>query len=565
MKKGYCMKKIISVLLCAMLAGSCVFAGCGGNQSSASGGGSSDGSSSKAESKNNAPDPVEGVKAVASTDNYRNVYQIFVNSFCDSDNDGTGDIKGIISQLDYINDGDPEKGDDLGADAIWLTPVMPSRSYHKYDVDNYYDIDKSFGTLEDYEKLLKECHDRGIKVIMDLVLNHISSQNPLFLNAQKEVSEGKLDGDAEYFEVHKKDYFGSDVQVVQMGGDYVCEANFSLDMPEWNLNSEKTKTEFKKIAKFWLDKGVDGFRLDAVKYYNNKDTDGVKFLKWFCDTCREIKKDVYIVGEDWSEDSEIKEFYGSDIDSLFAFKFATSTGQIVEAINNQNGTSFAKKLKAYDEKMGKASKNFINAMFLSNHDQVRIANSLESKGLDTEKFAANVYMLAPGNSYTYYGEEIGMTAPSSEGDANFRLPMIFDKDKLQDIDVPGFGGDETVPEAGGVKQQLKDENSLLNHYRRIINVKLQNPEIARGKITKQEKFDDRSIGAYYIEYKDSKLLVIHNFSAGDSAELEITDDMIKDAAVRADLLGDNKYSHIELKDGKLTLPAHSSVILKSKK
>ena len=554
------MKKIISVLLCALLAGSCVFAGCGNNDGKSSDSGSS---SSSEEKKNNAPDPTEGIKAVASTDNYRNVYQIFVNSFCDSNNDGIGDINGIISQLDYINDGDPTKGKDLGADAIWLTPVMPSKSYHKYDVEDYYDIDKNFGTLKDYEKLLSECHKRGIKVIMDLVLNHISSQNPLFVNAVKEVSDGKLDGDAQYFEVHKSDYFSSDVQVVRMGNDYVCEANFSLDMPEWNLNSDKTRAEFKKIAKFWLDKGVDGFRLDAVKYYTNKETDGVKFLKWFCDTCRDIKKEVYLVGEDWSGDSEIEDFYKSDIDSLFAFKFATSTGQIVEAINNQNGTTLVKKLKAYDEKMGKASKNFINAMFLSNHDQLRIANSLEGKGLDCEKFAANIYMLAPGNSYTYYGEEIGMTSPQTEGDAYYRLPMVFDSKNLQKITVPGTGDDFEAPEAGGVKQQLEDENSLLNHYRRIINVKLQNPEIARGKITKSQKFDDQEIGAYYVEYKGSKLLIIHNFSAEESKELTITDDMIKNATVRADLLGDTKDGHVELKDGKLTLPKRSSVIIKS--
>lgn len=556
------MKKLLSLILCAVLAGSCMLTGCGGGETSKEQ--SSDKSSSQTEKKNDTPDPIKGIKATASADKYRNVYQIFVNSFCDSDNDGIGDIKGIISQLDYINDGDPAKGDDLGADALWLTPVMPSKSYHKYDVEDYYDIDKSFGTLKDYEQLLSECHKRGINVIMDLVLNHISSKNPLFLNAVREVSEGKLDGDAEYFEVHKKDYFSSDVQVVNMGNDYVCEANFSLDMPEWNLNSEKTKTEFKKIAKFWLDKGVDGFRLDAVKYYNNKDTDGVKFLKWFCDTCRDIKKEVYLVGEDWSADSEIESFYASDIDSLFPFKFATNTGQIADAINNQKGGSLIKKLKSYDDKMSKKSKNYINAMFLSNHDQVRIANSLESKGLDCEKFAANVYMLAPGSSFTYYGEEIGMTAPQTDGDAYYRLPMVFDKDNLQKIEVPGTTEDDNqAPTGGGVKQQLSDENSLLNHYRRIINIKLQNPEIARGKITKQVTFADKGIGAYEVSYKDSKLIIIHNFRNEKSVDLTITDEIMKNATVRADLMGDVSDGHVQLKDGKLTLPRHSTVILKA--
>ena len=555
------MKKIFSVLLCALLAGSCALTGCGGEQSSAQG--ETESQTSEVKPGNNAPDPIKGIKATASNDKYRNVYQIFVNSFCDSNGDGIGDINGIISQLDYINDGDPEKGEDLGADAIWLTPVMPSKSYHKYDVEDYYDIDKNFGTLKDYEKLLSECHKRGINVIMDLVLNHISSQNPLFLQAVREVSKGKLDGNAQYFEVHKKDYFSSDTQVVNMGNDYVCEANFSLDMPEWNLNSDKTKEEFKKISKFWLDKGVDGFRLDAVKYYNNKETDGVKFLKWFCDTCRGIKKDVYLVGEDWSGDSEIESFYESGIDSLFAFKFATNTGAIVEGIDSQKGFSVVKKIKAYDKKMSALSDNYINAMFLSNHDQVRIANSLEAKGLDYEKFAANVSMLAPGNSFIYYGEEIGMTAPQTDSDAYYRLPMVFDSGKLQKIDVPGTGeSDNKAPSGGGVAQQLKEDDSLLNHYRRIIQIKLQNPEIARGSVAKQVKFDDTAIGAYVVEYKGSKLMVIHNFSTEDSEELTITDEMLKNAAVRADLPGDISYGHVELKNGKLTLPRHSSVILK---
>ena len=334
-------------------------------------------------------------------------------------------------------------------------------------------------------------------------------------------------------------------------------------MPEWNLNSDKTRAEFKKIAKFWLDKGVDGFRLDAVKYYTNKETDGVKFLKWFCDTCRDIKKDVYLVGEDWSGDSEIESFYESGIDSLFAFKFATNTGAIVEGIDSQKGFSVVKKIKAYDKKMSALSDNYINAMFLSNHDQVRIANSLEAKGLDYEKFAANVSMLAPGNSFIYYGEEIGMTAPQTDSDAYYRLPMVFDSGKLQKIDVPGTGeSDNKAPSGGGVAQQLKEDDSLLNHYRRIIQIKLQNPEIARGSVAKQVKFDDTAIGAYVVEYKGSKLMVIHNFSTEDSEELTITDEMLKNASVRADLPGDISYGHVELKNGKLTLPRHSSVILK---
>ena len=560
------MKKLLSVLLCAALAGCCVLAGCGEESSKTDGASSkTESSTSKAESGTSdaekVSDPIEGVKAEASADKYRNVYQIFTQSFCDSDGDGVGDFKGIISQLDYLNDGDPNGGEDLGVDALWMTPINPSESYHKYSVEDYYNVDESFGTLEDFDKLVEECHKRGINVILDLVLNHISYKNPLFLEACEEVKQGKLDGKAQYFEFHKPDYYSPDVQVVTVG-DYVCEANFSPTMPEWNLNSEKTREEFTKIAKFWLDRGVDGFRLDAVKYFANKDTDGVAFLKWFVDTCRGIKSDVYLVGEDWSDDSEIKDFYASGIDSLFAFRFATSSGDICQFLSTMQGQQLIKKLVSYDGKMSEVNPDYINAMFLSNHDQIRIANALEGKGLEAEKFAANIYMLTPGNSYTYYGEEIGMTAPGTDSDKYYRLPMVFDSDNPQGITVDGASAVD-APTGGGVKQQLSDKNSLLNHYRRLITVKLQNPEIARGRMTKQENFGDTMIGAYYIEKDDSKLLVIHNFSPDTEKTVEITDDMLKNAAVCADLLPSADANHLSIKDGKLTLPAYSSVILKS--
>lgn len=538
------MKKSLSILLSAAMVGTLALSGCGGEQAPAA-----------------VKDPVAGVEAKASTDKYRNYYQIFTQSYADSNGDNIGDFQGIISQLDYLNDGDPNGGEDLGIDALWLTPINPSDSYHKYNVEDYYNVDKDFGTLEDFDKLLEEAHKRGINIILDLVLNHISYKNPLFIEACKEVEAGKLDGKARLFEFHKPDYYSSDTPVITVG-DYVCEANFSPTMPEWNLNSEETRQEFTNIAKFWLDRGVDGFRLDAVKYFGNKETDGVEFLKWFVDTCRKIKPDVYLVGEDWSDDSEIKGFYGSGIDSLFAFRFAQSSGDIMQFMSTNQGAQLVKKLASYDSKMSGANPDYINAMFLSNHDQVRIANALESKGVAAEKFAANVYMLTPGNSFTYYGEEIGMTAPGTDSDKYYRLPMVFDSDNLPTITVDG-ASTVSAPTGGGVKQQLKDEDSLLNHYRRLITVKLQNPEIQRGRITSQQDFGDAQVSGYYIEKDGAKLLVIHNFSSEEEKTVEITDDMMKNAAVRADFLPSVKDKHLEIKDGKITLPAYSSVILKS--
>ena len=547
------MKKLLSLLLCAALVGGCVLTGCNSQESSGS---------SQPENTVVA-DPIENINATASDDKYRNYYEIFVNSFCDSNGDEVGDLQGIISQLDYLNDGDPNSGDDLGIDGIWLTPIMPSKSYHKYDVENYYDIDPEFGTLEDFDELIEECNKRGINVIIDLVLNHISSQNPLFTQAVEEVSEGKLDGNAEYFEIHKSSYFDSGTPTISLADGYQCEANFSSEMPEWNLNSEKTREEFTKIAKFWLDRGVAGFRLDACKFYGNKSTDGTEFLQWFYDTCKEMKSDVYMVGENWSDDSDIQELYKSGVDSQFAFKFAQSSGLFVENIVTQNGAAIVKKVMNYDKKMKESNENAINALFLSNHDQVRIANSLEAQGLSYEKLAAALYMLFPGNSFIYYGEEIGIKAPNTTNDAAYRTAMIFDTDDMPDIFVNGIGNEFDEPTGGGVKQQLEDKDSLLNYYRRIITIKNQNPELARGTITGMESFGSNNIGAYYVEYEGSKLMVIHNFSAKESKTLAITDDMIKNATVRADLVAESSDMHVELKDGKLTLPAQSTVILKS--
>ena len=547
------MKKLLSLLLCVALVGGCVLTGCNTQENSGS---------SKAENAAVA-DPIENITATASDDKYRNYYEIFVHSFCDSNGDDVGDLQGIISQLDYLNDGDPNSGDDLGIDGIWLTPIMPSKSYHKYDVEDYYDIDPEFGTLEDFDELIEECNKRGIKVIIDLVLNHISSNNPLYTKAVEEVSEGKLDGNAEYFEIHESSYFDSGTPTISLANGYQCEANFSQEMPEWNLNSEKTREEFKKIAKFWLDRGVGGFRLDACKYYTNKSTDGTEFLKWFYDTCKEINPDVYMVGENWTDDSDIQELYKSGIDSQFAFKFAQSSGLFVENILTQNGLAIVKKVMNYDKKMKESNENAINALFLSNHDQVRIANTLEAQGLGYEKLAAALYMLFPGNPFIYYGEEIGIQAPNTTNDASYRTAMIFDTDDMPSIFVNGVGDEFDEPTGGGVKQQLEDKDSLLNYYRRIIKIKNQNPELARGTITGMQSFGSNNIGAYYVEYEGSKLLVIHNFSAKESKTLEITDDMIENAVVRADLVAESSDKHIELKDGKLTIPAQSTVILKS--
>ncbi len=349
--------------------------------------------------------PVDKNKAEASTDKYRSYYQVWIGSFCDSNGDQIGDLPGLISKLDYINDGDPNSGNDLGADGIWLSPMMPSKSYHKYNVRDYFEIDPDFGTLADFDTLIKEAHNRGIRVIIDLVLNHSGDDHEFFLKACDE---------------HNRPISGS---------DYYYEGPFSTDMPDWNLSYEGTREYFEEVAKFWLEKGVDGFRLDAVKYFEDKNTDAVEFLKWFYTMAQKYNPDVYMVGEDWDDAGNVYDMYESGIDSLFNFKFANSGGEWMVASHGMTADALGK-LKKYDNNIKKRNENAINANFLTNHDMVRAYNMLDE---DDYKMAAALYMLAPGNTFTYYGEEIGIEAPNTSNDASYRTAMIWDNEKLPDM------------------------------------------------------------------------------------------------------------------------------------
>ncbi len=532
------MKKLISITLILCIALSALLCGC-----------------------SSSDDPSEDIEAVASTDKYRNYYQIWIGSFCDSNGDETGDFEGIISKLDYLNDGDPNSGDDLGIDGIWLSPMMPSYSYHKYNVSDYFNIDPEFGSLEIFDKFIEECDKRGISVIIDLVVNHSASDHPYFIKACEELREGKEDGYAQYYNFKK----GSDSTYARRvtNSDYFYEGQFSSEMPDWNLSYQGTRDYFEEVVKFWLDRGVDGFRLDAVKYFTDSKTDGIEFMTWFYDMAQSYNPDVYMVGEDWDSASMIYDQYKSGIDSFFNFKFGDTSGDYVMTGRGGQTRTFADALKRYNDNIAKRSDTAINANFLTNHDMVRVSNALEAY---EQKFAAALYILSPGNSFTYYGEEIGIEAPNTTNDASYRTAMIWDNNKLPNIYVNGVA--EVTPNAlGGVEQQLKQEDSLLNTYRRLYKIKNQNPEIARGKITDVMKSDDPYLGGYYIEYNGEKLLIIH-YGGDETKKVKITDDMLSNAEFRAGVVASDPESDAEewqvrYEDGTLSMPPMSTAVLKA--
>lgn len=508
-------KKIVSMLLVGGMLTSLLLGGCnnGSDDSSNTAGTGGEQTNSSTASDTLALPEDGGFKTVSyelSKDKYRTFYEIFPYSFYDSDGDGIGDLKGITSKLDYLNDGDTATTDDLGIEGIWLMPIMPSPSYHKYNISDYKSIDPAYGTLDDFKTLVEESHNRNINVIIDFVINHTSRKHEWYQNALKELEEGKTDGYAQYYHFEKnKNVSGWKSTGV---GDWYYECEFDQDMPDLNLKSEKVREELKDIVKFWIDMGVDGFRLDAVLWFESTgNDDSVEDLKWLYDYAKSLKDDVYMVGECWSDTMTIAKYYESGVDSFFDFAEQGSSGRVVEAVRGENALSYVKSIASYQQLIEENNPDAINAPFISNHDTGRSAGFLMT---DTDRrMAACMYILSPGNAFIYYGEEIGMTG--SETDPDKRTGMYWSADDKTGYvaSVPG-ATNKAVPEKA-VDEQLKDDESLLNFYKRVIALKNQNPEIAKGEFTVVDMGSNAAAG-YICDNDGSKVLVI--FNAGSKAE-----------------------------------------------
>lgn len=566
-------RKLCALLLAAGLMSTVILGGCGGDDSNSK----TSAVSTAPVVKSNIPED-GGFKTVSyesSKDKFRTFYEIFPYSFYDSDGNGKGDLKGITQHLDYLNDGDPKTTEDLGIDGIWLTPIMQSPSYHKYDVQDYYTVDEIFGTNDDFKTLLDEAHKRGINVIIDLVINHSSSKHEWFRKALDELKEGKTDGYAQYYHFEK----GNNIDGWSKANvdDWYYESNFVSEMPDLNLKNPELREELKKITKYWLDMGVDGFRLDAVlwfesvdgKYGQHDNDSSIEDLKWLYDYAKSVKEDVYMVGECWTDSTTIAEYYKSGVDSFFNFKGQGSKGSFNLSINGSDAAGFVSFLESWQGQLLKNNPNAIDAKFLSNHDTVRSAEFITN---DTKKrLAAAMYILAPGNPFIYYGEEIEMDGVNPP-DPDVRRGMLW---STTDADgyvkkIPGGTKMEDEPTIS-VESSLKNDQSLMSFYKRAIVLRNQNPEIARGTI-KALTFEDKKETAGFIStYKDSSVLVMYNLGE-TSATVNIPSSDFKVNEMRGYILAHNANDalyretpyddSIKLDGQTLTMPAHSVFVLK---
>jgi alpha-amylase len=402
-------------------------------------------------------------------------YEVFVRSFADSDGDGIGDLRGLTSKLDYLNDGDPSTSTDLGIGGLWLMPIMESPSYHGYDVVDYMKVEPDYGTLADFKAFLGAAHERGIEVIVDLVLNHTSVQHPWFRDAQTPGSDH--DGWYVWADANPG-YAGPDGQPVwHPDANRFYYGLFGEGLPDLNLRNPAVTDALEQVARYWLGEvGVDGFRLDAIKHLvesgsKQEDTpDTHAWLAAFHDRVRGVNDDAFLVGEVFDLTLVSSSYVPRAVDATFDFELA---GKIIlgSQIGDAGVIAGAQRetLAEYPERA--------YAAFLTNHDQARVMTQLSERGAG--RVAASVLLTNPGVPFVYYGEELGLTG--GKPDEQIRTPMPW---------TPGGGagftsGTPWEPLADGwetrnVAAESSDPASLLAHYRALIQVRKDHAALRSG-------------------------------------------------------------------------------------
>jgi alpha-amylase len=480
-------------------------------------------------------------------------YEIFVQSFADSNGDGIGDIKGMTAKLDYLRQ--------LGVAGIWLMPINPSPSYHKYDVTDYYGIHPDYGTMDDFKAFIREAHKRNIKVVMDMVLNHSSSEHPWFKEALKNPNSPYR----EYFVwTHKNDpQTQASGKIIAgdsdnrnrwnavPGSDYLYYSYFGGHMPDLNYDSPKLRDEVFRIGRFWFSEiGVDGFRLDAARHIfpDERPQDNHQWWVYFRNEMLKANQDVYLIGEVWAP-AEVVGPYMKGLPALFNFDMGFA---ITKAVNEEKAgdlTASHKKIRDFYQRI---NPDYVDATFLTNHDQNRIMSAVNGD-VNKARMAAALLLTLPGSPYLYYGEEIGMKG--LKPDEQIREPFLWDmkaKDKSRTTWIkPQYSTDATlVP----VAQQIKDKNSLYNHYKTFLQLRNTSRALTDGDLV-PVNLDNPALCAFIRQAENDAVLVVHNLSRA-----AVTVALPENLKAYGKVAFKNKNGSV--KQASLKLPAYSTLVLK---
>ena len=443
-------------------------------------------------------------------------YEVFVRSFADADGDGIGDLKGLISRLDYINDGNPNSATSLGANCIWLMPIDKSMSYHGYDVIDYYHVDPRYGTDDDFRNLVTEAHKRGINVIVDFVPNHTGSQNPWFQAALHDPRSPYRD----WYRWSKtlpdqKGPWGQEVWHKSPVRDEYYYGVFWHEMPDLNYRNTSARAEMKKVLTYWLkEMHADGFRFDAIPYLV-EEGDVLQHSRGTHDVLRELGNVVrtaspvsFTVGEMSDESAQVMAtYYPDQLDSYFAFAVASAT---MRAAATGDASAFFQAVAQANEKF--PSERW--SPFLTNHDQPRVMTAL----IDAAKarVAAGAMLMLPGMPFVYYGEEIGMVG--QKPDETIRTPMQWSSAANGGF-TTGKPWEPLQPDwkMKNVAAQDSSRLSLLNHYRKLIQLRNGHPALNRGRLVLLGTMDTTgTIVTWLRSWRDEVFLIVVNFGARDS-------------------------------------------------
>ena len=469
--------------------------------------------------------------------NDRVFYEVFVRSFQDSDGDGIGDLQGLIDRLDYLNDGDPKGGDDLGVTGLWLMPITESPSYHGYDVVDYRTVERDYGDNETFRRLMEEAHKRGIVVIVDLVINHTSSQHAWFQDAAR-------GPDASYRDWYvwsneAPGYTGPwGESVWYRRGDAYYYAVFWEGMPDLNYRTQAVTDEIYDITRFWLEEmGVDGFRMDAIRHLiedGQQQENTPETHQWLQDYYRfykSIDPSAMTVGEVWTRSEDVVPYVGDEMDICFEFDLAST---ILDGVRAGSGFTLASMV----QKISRLYPPNQYATFLTNHDQNRTMTQLGSDP-GKAKIAASIYLTLPGVPFVYYGEEIGLTG--EKPDEYLRTPMHWTGDTGAGF-TTGTAWQRINPDFKdkNVADQLDDVGSLLNRYRELIRLRSAFAALRTGEIVNLTS-EARGVYAYLRHGEVEDILVVHNLGSETVEEYALS--------ARASPVAPGTYAVYELLEG----------------
>ena len=515
-------------------------------------------------------------------------YQIYPRSFKDSNGDGIGDLQGVIEKLDYLKD--------LGIDLIWMSPIYKSpNDDNGYDISDYKDILQEFGTMEDFDNLLKEVHNRGMRLIMDLVINHTSDEHPWFIEAKSSKDNPKrdwyiwkkgkqpIDGEDNLEPNNWASIFGGSAWEYDSNSDEYYLHLFSRKMPDLNWENEDLKNALYEMINWWLDKGIDGFRVDAISHIKKCDYDDMPNpdnLKYVPSFDKQMKQPgIERLLQDLKENT---------FDKHDAFTIAEASGVTIDDLEEWAGNEKGKFSMIFQfehmhlwnmDNTAKSPLTFIKkilsrwqdaickdgwiALFLENHDLTRSVSKLGNEKeywKESAKALALMYFMQMGTPFIYQGQEIGMTNADYNSIDDFNdVATIYqykervehgmlEEESLEIVKATTRDNARTPmqwnrTDNGGfttgtpwikvnnnykkinVEDELKDEDSILNFYRTMIKIRKENRTLIYGKY-KLVLEDDDKIYAYTRTLNSEKYIVITNIS-GENAKFDYDEEKLK--------------------------------------